>query len=162
MDITFNCPHCGLSLEVDQDAAGQQFDCPTCQKTVTVPSAPAQPARPGSTVAATATPAAGAPRDEKRMAVPTSQKSVESLIQKPNKSLELAAKESKPGMRVRTIRHSDCKEVGKDKFDDVVSDFLNKVGDQAIVSITPINYSYLDVGTQKLLTDFGVMVIYRG
>ena len=96
------------------------------------------------------------------MAVPVSQKAVESLIQKPNKSLELAAKESKPGMRVKTIRHSDCKEVGKDKFDEIVSDFLNKIGDQAIVSITPINYSYLDIGTQKLLTDFGVMVIYRG
>jgi len=161
MDITFNCPHCGLSLEVDQDAAGQQFDCPTCQKPVTVPSVPAQPARPAASVAAS-TPTAGGGREDKRMAVPVTQKAVGSLIQKPNKSLELAAKESKPGMRVKTIRHSDCKEVGKDKFDEVVSDFLNKVGDQAIVSITPINYSYLDIGTQKLLTDFGVMVIYRG
>ena len=96
------------------------------------------------------------------MAVPASQKPIESLIQKPNKSLELAAKESKPGMRVKTIRHSDCKEVGKDTFDEVVSDFLNKIGDQALVSITPINCSYLDIGTQKLLADFGVMVIYRG
>ena len=43
MDIVFNCPHCGLSLEVDQDAAGQQFDCPTCQKAVTVPDAVAMP-----------------------------------------------------------------------------------------------------------------------
>ena len=43
MDIVFNCPHCGLSLEVDQDAAGQQFDCPTCQKQVTVPAAAAVP-----------------------------------------------------------------------------------------------------------------------
>jgi len=143
MDIVFNCPHCGLSLEVDQDAAGQQFDCPTCQKSGTAGPTPS-------------------PRDEKRMAVPASQKPIESLIQKPNKSLELAAKESKPGMRVKTIRHSDCKEVGKDTFDEVVSDFLNKIGDQALVSITPINYSYLDIATQKLLADFGVMVIYRG
>jgi hypothetical protein len=30
------------------------------------------------------------------------------------------------------------------------------------VSITPNNYSYLDIATQKLLADFGVMVIYRG
>ena len=37
-----------------------------------------------------------------------------------------------------------------------------KIGDQAIVSITPIQCSYLDAGTQKLLPDFGVMVIYRG
>jgi hypothetical protein len=160
MDIVFNCPHCGLEIEVDQDAAGQQFDCPTCQKVLTVPEAAASDA-PVSPVPVSP-PAASALREEKRMAVPVSQKAVESLIQKPNKSLELAAKESKPGMRVKTIRHSDCKEVGKDKFDEVVSDFLNKIGDQAIVSITPVNYSYLDIGTQKLLTDFGVMVIYRG
>jgi len=96
------------------------------------------------------------------MAIPVSPKSVESLIQKPNKSLDLAAKESKPGIRVKTIRHSDCKEVGKDKFDESVSDFLNNIGDQNIVSINPINYSYLDIVSQKILTDFGVMVIYRG
>ena len=159
MDIVFNCPHCGLSLEVDQDAAGQQFDCPTCQKSVTVPTAAAVPNQTALTGTAGPTPS---PRDEKRMAVPSSQKPIESLIQKPNKSLELAAKESKTGMRVKTIRHSDCKEVGKDTFDEVVSDFLNKIGDQALVSITPINCSYLDIGTQKLLADFGVMVIYRG
>ena len=159
MDIVFNCPHCGLSLEVDQDAAGQHFDCPTCQKSVTVPTAAAVPNQTALTETAGPTPS---PRDEKRMAVPASQKPIESLIQKPNKSLELAAKESKPGMRVKTIRHSDCKEVGKDTFDEVVSDFLNKIGDQALVSITPINYSYLDIATQKLLADFGVMVIYRG
>lgn len=159
MDIVFNCPHCGLSLEVDQDAAGQQFDCPTCQKPVTVPAAAAVPLK-TAPVGTAASPAL--PRDEKRMAVPASQKPLESLIQKPNKSLELAAKESKPRIRVRTIRHSDCKEVGKDKFDEVVSDFLNGIGDQNIVSITPINYSYPDIVSQKLLTDFGVMVIYRG
>jgi len=153
MDIVFNCPHCGLSLEVDQDAAGQHFDCPTCQKSVTVPIKTVLTGTAGPTPS---------PRDEKRMAVPSSQKPIESLIQKPNKSLELAAKESKPGMRVKTLRHSDCKEVGKDTFDEVVSDFLNKIGDQALVSITPINYSYLDIGTQRLLADFGVMVIYRG
>lgn len=96
------------------------------------------------------------------MVVPVSSKSVESLIQKPNKSLDLAAKELKPGIRVKSIRHSDCKEVGKDRFDESVSDFLNSIGDQNIVSINPINYSYLDIVSQKILTDFGVMVIYRG
>ncbi len=159
MDIVFNCPHCGLSLEVDQDAAGQQFDCPTCQKMVTVPAVAAVPIK--TTLVGNAGPTPS-PIEEKRMAVPVSQKPVESLIQKPNKSLEMAAKESKPGIRVTTIRHSDCKEAGKDKFDEVVSDFLNKIGDQNLVSITPINYSYLDNGSQKLFTDFGVMVIYRG
>jgi hypothetical protein len=172
MDIVFNCPHCNLEIEVDQEAAGQEFDCPTCQKTLTVPDASgpsggglpaASPANPPPSAKPSVPPATTAPtREDKRMAVPVTAKPIESLIQKPNKSLETAAKESKPGMRVKTIRHSDCKEVGKDKFDEIVSEFLNKIGDQAIVSITPINYSYLDIGTQKLLTDFGVMVIYRG
>jgi len=167
MDIVFPCLHCGLEIEVDRDAAGQQFDCPTCQKVLTVPEASSAPA-PASPASAAAPPTSPDPsaepalRDERRMAVPVSPKAVEALIQKPNRSLEVAAKESKPGIRVKTIRHSDCKEVGKDKFDEIVSDFLNRIGDQAIVSITPINYSHLDIGTQKLLTDFGVMVIYRG
>jgi hypothetical protein len=173
MDIVFNCPHCSLEIEVDQEASGQEFDCPTCQATLTVPDAPvptAQPVgpQPVAPPLPTATQTPPAPPSsvpslgEKRMAIPVSPKSVESLIQKPNKSLDLAAKESKPGIRVKTIRHSDCKEVGKDKFDESVSDFLNNIGDQNIVSINPINYSYLDIVSQKILTDFGVMVIYRG
>ena len=97
-----------------------------------------------------------------RMRMPVTQNPVESLIQKPNKSLEAASKDQKPGLRVKTIRHSDCKEVGRDKFDEIVSDFLNLVGDTNVVSITPVNYSYVDIGTQKLITDFGVMVVYRG
>ena len=173
MDIVFNCPHCSLEIEVDQEASGQEFDCPTCQKTLTVPDAQvptaqpvdAQPVVPPSPMAAQTSPAppSSVPSlGEKRMVVPVSPKSVESLIQKPNKSLDLAAKESKPGMRVKTIRHSDCKEVGKDKFDESVSDFLNSIGDQNIVTIHPITYSYFDIVSQKILTDFGVMVIYRG
>jgi hypothetical protein len=44
----------------------------------------------------------------------------------------------------------------------VISDFLNKVGESNVVSITPLTYTHLDIGTQKLMTDFGVMVLYRG
>ena len=172
MDIVFNCPHCSLEIEVDQEASGQEFDCPTCQKTLTVPDAQvptaqpvdAQPVVPPSPMAAQTSPAppSSVPSlGEKRMVVPVSPKSVESLIQKPNKSLDLAAKESKPGMRVKTIRHSDCKEVGKDRFDDIVSDFLNAVGEENIISITPINYSYVEMGTQKLVTDFGMAIVYK-
>lgn len=112
MDIVFNCPHCSLEIEVDQEASGQEFDCPTCQKTLTVPDAQvptaqpvdAQPVVPPSPMAAQTSPAppSSVPSlGEKRMVVPVSPKSVESLIQKPNKSLDLAAKESKPGMRVK-------------------------------------------------------------
>ena len=95
------------------------------------------------------------------MSVPFSNRPADQLIQKAAKPLEAAARDGKPGMRVRTIRHSDCKEVGKDLFDAKVSEVLNELGESHIVSITPINYSYIDLGTQKLLTDFGVMIVYR-
>jgi hypothetical protein len=76
--------------------------------------------------------------------------------------LEVAAKETDKKIRVRTIKHTDCLEVGHDKFDEVVSAFLAKLGEANIISITTLTYSHLDIGTQKLLTDFGVMVVYRG
>ena len=56
MDIVFNCPHCNLEIEVDQEAAGQEFDCPTCQKTLTVPEAPARSGRGLAASAAAANP----------------------------------------------------------------------------------------------------------
>ena len=85
-----------------------------------------------------------------------------SLITKPLAPLEVAAKETDKKIRVRTIKHTDCIEVGHDKFDEVVSNFLMKVGEANVISITTLTYTHLDIGTQKLLTDFGVMVVYRG
>lgn len=160
MDITFNCPGCGVSLEVESEAAGQQFDCPSCQRPITVPGAAGAPPAAAAAPKPASAPIAPA-KPEKRFAVPVTQAPVESLILKPNKSLDALSRETKPGLRVKTIRHSDCKEVGRDKFDEIVSEFLSKIGDSAVVSITPINYSYVDMATQKLITDFGVMVVYR-
>jgi hypothetical protein len=91
-----------------------------------------------------------------------SHKSGESLIAKPLAPLEVAAKETDKKLRTKTIRHTDCIEVGHDKFDEVVTNFLTKVGEANIVGIHPINYTYLDIGTQKLMTEYGVLVVYRG
>ena len=98
---------------------------------------------------------------EMHLKVP-SHKTTEMLIAKPLTPLEVAAKESDRRMRVKTIKHTDCIEVGQDKFDEVVSNFLGKVGEANVVSITALSYTHLDIGTQKLLTDFGVMIVYRG
>lgn len=38
MDINFNCPHCGKSLNTTDDRAGAQAKCPNCSEMVTVPS----------------------------------------------------------------------------------------------------------------------------
>jgi len=43
-----------------------------------------------------------------------------------------------------------------------VTKFLNKVGEANIVSINTLSYTILDIGTQKLMTDYGLLVVYRG
>ena len=90
----------------------------------------ANPANPISSSAAA--------RVELHLKVPTN-KTSESLIAKPLAPLEVAAKESDKKIRTKTIRRTDCVEVGHDKFDEVVTNFLSKVGETNIISINPIN-----------------------
>jgi hypothetical protein len=52
-------------------------------------------------------------------------------------------------------------EVGHDRFDEVVGGFLAKIGEHNIISITAINYSHVDIASQKLVADYGVMIIFR-
>jgi hypothetical protein len=52
--------------------------------------------------------------------------------------------------------------VGHDKFDEMVTAFLQRVGETHVVSITPLTYTHLDIGSQKLMTDYAVLVMYRG
>lgn len=156
MDIVFKCPACHQQLEVESTAAGQQISCPSCSKAITIPQMDAQNMKAG--IAAHSSAAA---KEEKHFAVPVSEKPVEALIKKAHPPLE-AAKDGPRKLRVRTIRHIDCKEVGHDNFDAMVTEALGKIGEENIVSITTINYSYVEMGTQKLLTDFGVLIVYKG
>jgi hypothetical protein len=171
MDIVFNCPKCQQELAVDAAGAGEEIPCPECGAKITIPlpSATGTPATPGEapegrwgvqTVNAIA--ASAAAKIERHLKVPVRDKPSEKLIAKASVPLEVAAKESDRQMRVKCIRHVDCVEVGHDKFDEVVSNFLAKIGDQYIVSITAISYSVLDIGSQKLMTDYGVMIVYKG
>jgi hypothetical protein len=38
---------------------------------------------------------------------------------------------------------------------------LNKVGESNIVSINALNYTHVDIGSQKILTDYAIQIIYR-
>ncbi|MEN9678593.1 MAG: hypothetical protein RIS76_4489, partial [Verrucomicrobiota bacterium] len=127
-----------------------------CSKTISIPQGDANNMKVG--IAAHSSAAA---KEEKHFAVPVSEKPVEALIKKALAPLD-AAKDGPKKLRIRTIRHIDCKEVGHDNFDVMVSDALGKIGEDNIVSITTINYSYIEMGTQKLLTDFGVLIVYKG
>ncbi len=60
-------------------------------------------------------------------------------------------------MAIRTFRHVDYRSSGKDLFDQTVTDFLEEVGTENIVSITPISYMDRD----DKLVDYGVLVVHR-
>lgn len=167
MDIIFNCPKCGQELAVDSTGAGSEINCPSCAEKIVIPSSPKpvaaappvahDPAHPVNPIASSA-----AAKVEMHLKVPVHDKPAESLIAKPATPLEVAARESDRKMKVKTIRHTDCIEVGHDKFDEMVTAFLQKVGEHNVVSITPMTYTHLDIGSQKLMTDYAVLVIYRG
>ena len=160
MDIIFKCGKCKQELEVDAGAAGQQIACPACGQTINIPAPDATNIRMGAPSAASNASA----REDRHFAVPVSEKPVEPLIKKSLPSLEAIAggKDSPRLIRVKTLRHSDCKEVGHDNFDKVATEVLQAIGEENIISLNTFTYTFIDIGTQKLITDFGMLVVYKG
>jgi DNA-directed RNA polymerase subunit RPC12/RpoP len=171
MDVIFNCPKCEQELAVDSTGAGTEINCPACGETIVIPTPELLASRPGvdtdggaprvevhpvNPIASSA-----AAKVEMHLRVPDHKTPADRLITKPLVPLEAAAKETDKKIRIRTIKHTDCIEVGHDKFDEVVSNFLVKIGESNMISITTLVYTHLDIGTQKLMTDYGVMVVYR-
>jgi DNA-directed RNA polymerase subunit RPC12/RpoP len=172
MDVIFNCPKCEQELAVDSTGVGSEINCPSCGEAIIIPkpesvvnhagvdNAPGAPRGEVHPVNAIASSAAA--KVEMHLRVPVRTAPTESLIVKPLVPLEAAAKSTDKKIRVKTIKHTDCIEVGHDKFDEMVSHFLEKTGEANIISITTLTYTHLDIGSQKLMTDFGVMVVFRG
>jgi len=158
MDIIFNCEHCGQELSVDADGAGTEIECPSCGEQIVIPDKEPEVPPPEELNPIMKSAAA---KMEVHYKVPVHEGPSEPLINKPLPTLEKSSKEG-VSLCVKTIRHIDCMEVGHDRFDEKVTEFLEKVGEENIVNITPITYTYYDIGTQKLLTDFGVLIVYRG
>jgi len=162
MDIVFKCTHCDQELSVDASAAGAEIDCPSCNNRITVPAPPPGAAPPSEDLNPMHSSAA-ARAEQPHFKVPTYDKAPPpAAIEKPLVPLEAAAKHTDKQIKVRTVRHSDHIEVGKDLFDDHVSQILQKIGETNIISITPIAYTHMDLATRAWVTDFGVMVVYRG
>jgi DNA-directed RNA polymerase subunit RPC12/RpoP len=172
MDLVFNCTKCEQELVVDSSGAGSEIECPNCGETIVIPEPETVVPRAGVDtpgVSARVEPhpinpiaSSAAAKVEKHLRVPVRESPSETLIQRPLVPLEVAAKDTDKKIRVKTIKHTDCIEVGHDKFDEVVTNFLVRVGEPHVISITTLTYTHLDIGTQKLLTDFGVMIVYRG
>jgi DNA-directed RNA polymerase subunit RPC12/RpoP len=170
MDIVFNCPNCDQELAVDQSGAGSQIECPSCGENITIPAAPGKvttgslpvtpPAATAGTAAAINTSAAA--KVELHLKVPVHDKPAESLIGKAKPPLDVVQKGAGKRLRTRTIRRAACIENGHDLFDDKVSAFLQEVGESNIVATHVVMYEQFDVGVQKIMTDYGLLVIYRG
>ena len=62
---------------------------------------------------------------------------------------------------VKTIKRGECIELGHDKFDDVLNEFLAKLNRDQIISIQSVNYAHFDPSTQKYLNDYGAMIVYQ-
>ena len=156
MDMTFSCPSCKQQLEAETSMAGNQIACPSCGATIVIPEANPM------NVHVNPIAASAAAKQEYHFSVPVHDAPGEALIKKAAPPLEVAARaETDKKLRVRCIRRTDCVEVGRDRFDEIVSEVLQKIGEANIVSITPIAYTHMDLGTRQLMTDFGVMIVYK-
>jgi DNA-directed RNA polymerase subunit RPC12/RpoP len=167
MDIVFNCPNCEQELAVDQSGAGSQIDCPACGEKITIPSAAkattgSLPASPGPTPAPSSISSSAAAKVELHLKVPVRTSPPESLIGKPKPPLEVVQKGAGKRLRIHVIRRASCIENGHDFFDDRVSAFLQEVTETNLVSVHTVNYEQFDVGVQKIMTDYGILIVYRG
>ena len=167
MDIVFNCPNCEQELAVDQSGAGTQINCPACNETITIPAA--TKATTGPLPAVTPPPPAGkiptpppAAKPTMNFKVPVRDKPSEVLVEKHKSVLEVVQKGAGKRLRIHTIRHASCVESGHDHYDERVSEFLNQVGETNLISVHVINYDHFDVGVQKVMTDYGVTIVFRG
>lgn len=165
MDIIFDCPNCQQELVVDSAGAGTEIDCPACGETITIPrqstkSAPEVAPLTGQPVNPIA--ASAAAKVEKHLKVPVRDKPSELLIKASEAPLEAVTKGVNKKIRLHTIRHATCFESGHDRFDDKVTEFLNEVGEGNLIGVHTVNYTYVDIASQKTLSDFGVLIVYRG
>ena len=169
MEIIFNCPNCSQELSVDAAGAGSEILCPTCGENITIPEKSTKPAPASwktnpmraslkpSTIASSA-----AAKVEFHLKAPLHDKPAESLIKKVSVPLEAVARGADKQIRVHTIRHDKCIDAGIDKFDEITTKFLMGVGEHNLISIHGVNYEHFDVKTQKVMTDYGLVILYRG
>ncbi|NCC59500.1 MAG: hypothetical protein EOM12_00930 [Verrucomicrobiae bacterium] len=171
---TIECPECAAEIVVpasenqDADAGEEQENEEQDEQDNEAQSAPAPTESqkmklPGSGAVINAMASSAAAREHKTFTVPVHEagEAAEKLIQKPNAPLEVSAKKWEKGVAVKTIRRIDCMEVGKDHFDDKVTEFINTIGYDRVITVQTIVYTFQDLATKALMTDFGVLIVYR-
>jgi transcription elongation factor Elf1 len=156
MDVTFHCPHCQQELVVDATGAGSMIICPTCEAEISIPEPEVPKVPPINAISSSA-----AAKEVKHFKVPVRDAPSEVLIKARVKSEEEEGDGQDKKLRLKTFRHSEHVEVGVDNYEKAVPAFLNKIGEENIISMTPLTYTHLDLATEKLLQDYALQVIYR-
>jgi L-lactate utilization protein LutC len=64
-------------------------------------------------------------------------------------------------VRVKSFKRTEYIEIGKDMFDQAVSEALSQIGAENIISVLPLNYEHIDIATEKIVTDYGIIVVYK-
>ncbi|MCP5523657.1 MAG: hypothetical protein H7A46_19125 [Verrucomicrobiales bacterium] len=156
MDVSFHCPHCQQELVVDASGAGSMIICPTCEAEISIPEPEVPSVHPINAIASSA-----AAKEERHFKVPVRDAPSEVLVKAKAKGDDEEGEGAAKKMRLKIFRHTDYVEVGVDNYEKAVAEFLNKIGEENIISITPLVYSHIDLGTQKLLQDYAMQVLYR-
>ena len=188
-NLHITADECVVGEEIDCPECNEKFRVPPPQKPKPVPvvvksaaqatpvaqAAPAAQPKPVAHVAAPApTPAAAAPAhaepapakpaahghapEHKPLSVPQRSGPQESLVKK---AAHVDHKDEPPKIRVKTIKRGSCVEVGHDLFDEKVTEFLNKVGQENIIHMSSVGYGAMD-STGHMLPDYGILVVYKG
>jgi DNA-directed RNA polymerase subunit RPC12/RpoP len=141
MDIVFHCSKCSQELAVDETAAGEQIDCPSCSEKLTIPRVSEQPAAPPPPPPPPKPPPPPPPA-HKPLSVPVHAGPSEKLVKKTEAAAPAVA--GKRQLRIRCIKRINCVEVGHDLFEEKVAHFLEKIGEENVVSLHAVNYGYVD------------------
>lgn len=64
-------------------------------------------------------------------------------------------------IRVKSFKRTEFIEIGKDMFDQNVSKFLTDIGTENIINILPLTYEHIDMASEKVVSDYGVIVVYK-
>ena len=155
-DLNFNCPKCEQNLTTDESLSGSKIDCPSCNTPFEVPSAGDENVE---RTGAEPEPPVTAEPEPKKLAVAV-RGGGEELLKKSSSHKE---KEISGDGRicVKTIKRGDCIELGQDKFDEEVNNFIGKFSREQIISVHSLNYSHFDPTTQKYLPDYAALIVYE-
>ena len=64
-------------------------------------------------------------------------------------------------IKVRTFKRTEFIEVGRDTFDENVGKFFTAIGEENIIQVIPLAYEHIDISTQKVVSDYGLILIYK-